>query len=445
MSVATHPEVPKEAGRGGIRCGVRTLCVLSVLALTVGLAACASHDTAKPAAAAKVELSITWWGGPERAERTNKALDLYTQKHPNVTFKKQSLIWKDYYPKLEAMLAGGEGVDVFQVDDTVLAEYVSRGIALNLGGYVTSNKIDERRFPDSLAKCGDVDGKPYAVPSAENTPALVYDRTVIRQYGMAEPQIGWSYSQLISWAAEITAKSGGTAAGTMDAGASHQALWNWLRAQGKEMYNGRKLAFSADDLQRWLEMWVEARRLKATPSAEAIHVGDSGDVTKQPILSKQAVTAYAWSNQLAELQKGTDHELGITAYPGDPKGQWARASMFWSIYKNSRHSDVATEVINFLSNSPEAGQALGTERGLPANLDVRVEVASSLSAVMQATVRFENDMVARFGLAPAPPPKGHSEVRALLVQIAEDVMYGRTTPQQAAARFVVQAQQALNG
>jgi pectin-derived oligosaccharide transport system substrate-binding protein len=445
MKVTVHKEMPAATERGPLRMDRRTLSILSILSLSTGLGACAKGGDARPGATEKVELSIAWWGGPERADRTNKALDLYTQRHPNVTFRKQFPIWKDYYPKLEAMIAGGEDLDLFQDDDNVLSEYTSRDIVLDLSAYVASRTVDETRFPESLAKCADVNGKPYAVPSAENTPALVYDRTLVKQYGMPEPQIGWSYEQLITWAAEITAKSGGTVAGTMDASGAHQAFWNWLRAQGKEMYQGKNIGFAAADLQRWFELWANARRLKTTPAPEVVHVANSGDVTKQPLLSKQAVTAFAWSNQLAELQKGTDHELGITAYPGDPKGQWARASMFWSVYKGSKHPEVTADVINFLVNDPEAGKILGTERGLPSNLDVRGQITASLPAVMQATVTFENDMVARFGPAPAPPPKGHSEFKALLTQAAEDVMYGRVTPQQGAVQFVTQAPQALSG
>lgn len=445
MRVAVPEEMSAAATRSRACWRRRSLTMLSILTIPTGLIACGHDDNASTAKAEKVELSIAWWGGPERAERTNKALDLYTQKHPNVTFKKQSPIWKDYYSKLESMIAGGEGLDVFQVDDNVLTEYATRDVVLDLSKYTESKAIDETHFPESLTKCGDVNGKPYAVPSAENTPAMMYDRTVVRQYGMAEPQIGWSYEQLITWAAEITTKSGGKVAGTMDASAAHQAFWMWLRAQGKEIYNGKQLGFGAEDLQRWFELWANARLLKTTPPTEVVHVADSGDVTKQPILSKQAVTAFAWSNQLAELQKGTDHELGITAYPGDPKGQWARASMFWSIYKGSKHQDVTADVINFLVNDPEAGMALGTERGLPSNLDVRTQITTSLPAVMQATVKYENDMVSKFGPAPAPPPKGHSEFKTLLTQTAEDVMYGRATPQQAAIQFVTQAPQALSG
>ncbi|MBN1173466.1 MAG: extracellular solute-binding protein, partial [Micromonosporaceae bacterium] len=246
----------------------RPLAMLSALALSAGLAACGEDEQDEPAAE-KIELSIVWWGGAERAELTNKVLDLYTQKHPNVTFKRQSLEWKEYYTKLDAMTAGGSGVDLFQIEDSGLSERASRGVTMDLSDHVSSKKIDLSRMPESLAKYGELGGKPYGIPNAENTPAMIYDKTVIQQYGVAEPQISWSYDQLIAWGREIATKSGGTVTGTMDPSADYKALWLWLRAQGKELYNGNQLGCGTEDLVRWFELWAGARQAGATASVEA--------------------------------------------------------------------------------------------------------------------------------------------------------------------------------
>ena len=40
---------------------------------------------------------------------------------------------------------------------------------------------------------------------------------------------------------------------------------------------------------------------------------------------------------------------------------------------------MAVDVINFLVNDPEAGKILGTDRGLPSNLDVRKAVADTVT------------------------------------------------------------------
>jgi multiple sugar transport system substrate-binding protein len=231
----------------------------------------------------------------------------------------------------------------------------------------------------------------------------------------------------------------------MDASGAQRAFWAWLRAAGKEFYNGGRLGFESADLQRWFEMWADARKRGALASADLVHLADSESIDKQLVVTKQAAVSFIWSNQMPEAQKLTDHELGITSYPGDPKGQWARVSMEWAIASGSQHPDQVADVINFLVNDPEAGRILGTERGLPANLRIREQIAPTLTPAMKLSMEFEQTMLPRFGPTPAAPPRGQSTLSKLLMAAAESVIYGQRTPQQAAEEFTAQAEQALAG
>ena len=126
---------------------------------------------------------------------------------------------------------------------------------------------------------------------------------------------------------------------------------------------------------------VEGRPRRARPPrpADIIHEGNASDVTKQLVVTGKAGTSWVWVNQMPELKKNTKDELGVVAYPGDPSAQWARASMYLSVFSGStKHRTSAVDVINFLVNDPEAGKILGTDRGLPSNLDVRKAVADSV-------------------------------------------------------------------
>jgi multiple sugar transport system substrate-binding protein len=290
-----------------------------------------------------------------------------------------------------------------------------------------------------------VKGKVGGITLAENTPALYYDKDVFTQYGVAEPQVGYSWDDMVNLGTELFTKSGGKVQGVMDPSADYKALQVWLRQRGKDLYNeDGKFAFSKDDLTQWFQFWADAAAKKATPTADLIHVANGGDVTKQLVVTKQAGTSLLWSNQLAALQKATDHKLGIVTYPGDPKGQWPHVSMYWSAYSGTKHPATVADVINFFVNDQEAGKILGAERGLAPNLDVRQQTASTLSALDQASVAFENSLVDKFGPKPAVPPKGHTQVRTLLVQAAESVQFKKATPAAAADSFYSQATAAIS-
>ncbi|MEJ3743065.1 extracellular solute-binding protein [Actinomycetes bacterium KLBMP 9797] len=424
--------------------GIRALGALVVTAALLAATACTDDSGEAASQDEQVQINVYWWGGETRAELTEKALKLYTERNPTVTFK---LNWRGnqgYYDNLATQAAGPDAPDLFQIDDNYLTEYAERNVTLDLNPYIASGQLDISKLPPSLAQYGQVGGRTAGVAAAENTPAMVYNRTLIKRLNVSEPTIGMSYEQLFTWATQITNLTNSEVAGTMDPSADYKALWLWLRAQGKELYNGRQLGFTAADLTKWYQMWKTARDNGIAPSIETIQEANSGDVSKQAVATGRAATSFMWSNQLPELQRNTKDELALVSYPGDPKAQWARASLYWSAFRGTRHADTVVDVINFLVNDPDAGKILGTERGLSPNTDVRKAVAQSATdQISKATINFENTITPKFGAAPVPPPKGHPKVRSLLVTAAESVQAGEATPQDAAESLVREANAAL--
>ncbi|MGW0103574.1 ABC transporter substrate-binding protein, partial [Nocardia sp. NPDC003354] len=291
-----------------------------------------------------VELSVFWWGGDRRAAATEQALRLYSQQNPRVSFRVTWQGLSGYYDRLATQATGGNPPDLFQIDDNYLAEYAGRSTTLDLGSYQDSGKLDVSKFPKSLLEYGVVDGKLAGVAAGENTQGLVYNKTLLQKNGLPEPTTGMSWEEHIAWAEQVAKKT--KVPGTQDPSADYKALWVWLRQQGKDLYNGKELGFTAEDVTKWFELWKGARDRGATPKPDVIHEGNSSDITKQLVVTGKSATSWVWVNQMPDLKKNTKDELGVVAYPGDPSGQWARASMYWSVFKGSKHKDVAVDVIN---------------------------------------------------------------------------------------------------
>jgi multiple sugar transport system substrate-binding protein len=415
--------------------------------LLVPLAACGDDgDGSTPAADSTkpVELSVFWWGGDARAKLTEDALKLYTAKHPNVTFKTTWQANQGYFEKLATLTAGNAAPDLFQIDDNYLTEYASRNVTLDLTSYQKSNKLDTSKFPESLWKYGVVDGKLAGVAFGENTQGLVYNKTKLTAANQPLPTTGMTWEAYIAWA-----QAAGTATkvpGTQDPSADYKAFWVWLRQQGKDLYKGKELGFTAQDVTAWFDLWKDARgKAGATPPADVIREGNATDVTKQLVVTGKALASWVWVNQLPELQKNTKDELGVMAYPGDPKAQWARASMYFSVYRGSDKKDVAVDVINFLANDPEAGKILGTDRGLPSNLDVRKAVEASVTdKAMKTSIDVENTLGKSFGPSPQVPLKGHSTLRSELIKAAESVQSNKASSAQAAETFIAAVKTAIS-
>lgn len=438
-----HPAPPPTAGRHRTprRRLLRGLVALA-LAVPLTLTAAACGDDAGDDANGRVKLSIFWWGGEARAKLTEQALALYTKRHPNVTFEKTWQANQGYFDKLATLTAGGDPPDLFQIDDNFLAEYAARDTTLDLASYRDSGKLDVSTFPKSLLEYGVVDGKLVGVAAGENTQGLVYNKTLLAKHGLPEPTTGMTWEEHIAWAAEVTKKTG--IPGTQDPSADYKALWVWLRQRGKDLYRGKELGFTTEDVTAWFELWKRARDAGATPTPDVIHEGNSSDITKQLVVTGKAATSWVWVNQMPDLKKNTRDELGVVAYPGDPSAQWARAAMYWSVFRGSEHKDVAVDVINFLVNDPEAVALLGTDRGLPSNMELRATVSETTTdPAMKQSIQVESDLAQKFGPAPQVPIKGHSKIKSELIKAAENAQYGRATPAEAAAQFVAASEAAI--
>ncbi|MEO3774631.1 extracellular solute-binding protein [Micromonospora sp. B9E7] len=448
MHPATPPTTDAPVGRAHRTALPRRRLLRGLLAVTVaaplmfGAAACGGDDEPSADPNAPVKLSVFWWGGDARAKLTEDALALYTAKHPNVTFEKTWQANQGYFDKLATLTAGGNPPDLFQIDDNYLAEYAARNTTLDLTSYQKSGKLDTSKFPESLWQYGVVDGKLAGLAAGENTQGLVYNKTLLTKNNLPEPTTGMTWEQHIAWAEEVSKKTG--VPGTQDPSADYKAFWVWLRQQGKDLYKGSELGFTAEDVTRWFDLWKGARDRRATPTADVIHEGNSSDVTKQLVVTGKSATSWVWANQMPDLKKNTKDELGVIAYPGDPSAQWARASMYWSVFKGSKNKDVAVDVINFLNNDQEAVKLLGTDRGLPSNLDLRRVVSDDTTdPAMRQSIAVEAELTQKFGKSPQVPIKGHSKVKSELIKAAENAQYGRATPAEAAGQFVEACKSAI--
>jgi multiple sugar transport system substrate-binding protein len=385
-----------------------------------------------------VQLEVTWWGGPARAEITQKVLDLYTQKHPNVTFTTQWQGYSGYYDKVNTTAAGRNAADIIQIDNRVLREYANKGLLAELDPWV-GNTLQVDGIDEKLLSTGKVDDKLYAIPLAANTGAFVVDKTVVEPLGLLPPETGWaSWEEFGTWAAQVNQATGGAPWAFRDESANISVFEFWLRQQGKELYDGQKPGFTVEDVTAWFEMWAGFRASGAASPQEVAQPANSGDISKNTVLTKQTAGTFSYDNQFTELKKGTDHELLLVPIPGPQTGAYARPSQFFTAYTGGDNIATAVDVINFFVSDPEAGAILGTERGLPPNKQVRDAISPAFDDQLKYVVNFDERVTAQAGPTPPVPAQGDAQVQRLLQASGENVGFGRQSPADGAAEFVAQ-------
>jgi multiple sugar transport system substrate-binding protein len=420
--------------------GVAALAVVVPLLLT-GVAACGSGS----GSGGDVTINFVWWGSDGRASLTKKAVELFQQKNPKIKVQTSFSAYQAYWEKLATQTAGGKPPDVLNVDSRYLAEYGGRNVLadLNSGAGKTISLADVN---PELAATGVYQGKRYAVPWAQNTPAMIYDPAAFKAAG-ADPAKGLTWDQFADATQKVSAASGFSARGATDFGILDTTLEIWLRQQGKQFYTAEgKLGFTADDLRRYWQLTSKFRDDKGVSPAD-VTASYNTSPEQSPLGKKLTSSEFAYDNLLPAYQKANGKPLNVAPYPSGPNGetgQYRRPAMFLSVSARSQQQEAAAKLVDFLINDPEVGKIVGTDRGLAPNLKVRAQLAASATGNDKTLYDYEAALEPKLGAAPPVPPKGAGAIQKLLQRTYEEVAFGRMSIDDAVNRFMSEAQKGLS-
>src|SRR5581483_8805451 len=123
--------------------------------------------TAAPAAAAassadQIEMRFAWWGSQDRHDRTIKAIQLFQQKHPNITFSWEFAGFQDYFTKMTTEASGGGLPDLMQQDYAFVSQWVSNNLLMPLDDFISDNTINLSTVAKNTIDGGRINGKMYA-------------------------------------------------------------------------------------------------------------------------------------------------------------------------------------------------------------------------------------------------------------------------------------------
>ncbi|WP_328647858.1 extracellular solute-binding protein [Amycolatopsis sp. NBC_00348] len=414
--------------------------VAAIALLLTGSAACGSDS----GGGGDVSITFAWWGSDGRANLTKQAVELFQKKNPTIKVQTSFAAYAAYWEKLATQTAGGKPPDVLNVDTRYLAEYGGRSVLadLNQGAGKAVSLADVN---PELAATGVYQGKRYAVPWAQNTPAMLYDPAAFTAAG-ADPAKGLTWDQYAEATAKVGAASGFAARGVTDFGILDTPLEIWLRQQGKQFYTpDGKLGFTAGDLRGY---WQLASRFRDTKAASPADVTASYNTSPEqsPLGKKLTSSEFAYDNLLPAYRKANGKNLNVAPYPtganGD-LGQYRRPSMFLSVSARSQQQEAAAKLVDFFVNDADAAKILGTDRGLAPNLKIRAQLAAGATGDDKTLYAYEAALEPKLGAAPPVPPKGAGAIQKLLQRTYEEIAFGRLGVDDAVTRFMSEADKTL--
>lgn len=413
---------------------------LAAAALAIGLAGCSSEPAAEEG---PVEIRFTWWGGDARHELTNKALDAFEAANDDITVVRDFGGFDGYLDKITTQYAGGNSPDVIQLYNEVLVEFADRGQLWDLNQAVEDGALSLEGWPQDVVDMTTVGGELAALTFGSTTHAFIYDQTKAAEFGVETPADGYSWDDLATYAAAITKASGGKVWGTTDLSHSYQIFEVWAKQNGEEFLTADGIGFSQATLESFWQYWADMRESGAVPSPDVSteYIGTPYDAVVQGVVT----STFLFTNQFQSVADSTPSELSIARMPGESPtpGQYLRSAMNLTVSKQSKHPEAAARLVDFLLNSDEANEILGTDRGFPSNADVFEVATTGLEGPSAASAEIFESVRSNGSPAPVPAPVGSAAVNTLFSEYAQQVQFGQLSVSDAATQFLAAAESEL--
>lgn len=412
--------------------------VAVVSAATLGLAACAS-DTGGGAAEfdpeAEVTLTFAFWGNDDRATRYNDLIAAFNEEYPNITVNTTFTDFPSYWEKRQTEVAGGGLPDVFQFSDSYLRQYAEPGHVLDLG--TVSDYIDFSTFDDALLGTGRLDDVQYSLPTGYSMWANFVNDDILAEYDLAAPEGGSTFDAFDTWMAEVTDTTGGAVYGGTDYTQRIQVFELVLRANGGNLYTeAGELGFTEDELR---DFWASGDDIRDGVTVPQVQLEEISPVSG--FGAGLTASEMSWSNFLGGYLADSGAEsISIVAPPTAVEGSkdlYQQGGLQIAIAANTDEPEASAIFLDYIVNSPEAGEIFGTTLGFPASAS-KLE-GTTLEGVDKQVADYIASVADRVGEAPPVPVIGYGSLEQTFWDLGKELGLGTVTVDEAVDRFFTEA------
>jgi len=168
-------------------------------------------------------------------------------------------------------------------------------------------------------------------------------------------------------------------------------------------------------------------------------------VEDNPFSKGTAVIGSGWSNQFVAFSTAAKRPIVMAMPPkgGDKPGLYVKPSMFFSLSAKSALKDEGVKFINYFTNDVDANKVLLAERGVPLSSKVRDGIKDAVPEATRMTFDYLSQVEKVAGPIDPPEPSGSAEVLKAIKASYDEVVFGKTTPKDAAAKFMKTANEVL--
>ncbi len=393
----------------------------------------------------KITLRVAWWGNQVRNERTQKVMDMYSQKNPNIAFEAEMVAWDGYWDKLATQSAANNLPDVIQQDYSYIGQYISKNLLEDMNPFVDSGIIDTKDISPDVIASGSMDGGFYAMSLGTNALTFLYDPEAFKSAGIPEPTHEWTWEEYEDIITQVYEKTGLQAEPVYFTG-----LANYLvvksRQEGFSFFSKDGTSLGFTDPNILIDIFETQLRLtKAGVYTKPDVLVSVKAVEDNPISKGTAFTTTCWSNQVVAFSSAANKPLTMIMPPrgGVRSALYLKPSQFFSITASSELKEESAKFINYFTNDVDANKVLLGERGVPVSAKVRDGIKDSLDENNQKIFEYISEVEDYLSPIDPPDPPGSAEINKALTTAYEKVIFEKATPEDAANSFMKEANEIL--
>lgn len=436
----------RNEGKSSMRHTRRTiLALVGISAVSAVAVSGCSVPTEGAPQSDQVTIRFSWWGGEERASTTQQVLDDFMAENPDIAVVAEPGSFESYWDRLSTDAAGDNVPDVITLASPYTLEYANRGVLLPLDD--VADQLPRDAFsPQSLAGAT-VDGQVFGMPTGGNAIGVVINPRIFDEAGVEIPDgDSWTWQDFVDTANAITAATPDGIYGMEDR--INDTLGVYVTQHGTPMYTAEGgLGPDASTLEDYWNTVLELRDGGGMPPADLTQELYTLGPAETLMGQGRAGMTFAFSNLLGTYAAASGDDLLLIRPPGESEfegpGAALQASQYYGISAKSENPEAAAQLIDYLVNSPEAGELILADRGLPFNSAVLESITPLLDPPAQEAAAYIKN-VTETGADPAPPtPPGGSAQKSLVERLDGEVLFDQLTPAQAADAFVEEMKAAL--
>ncbi|SFF31606.1 multiple sugar transport system substrate-binding protein [Paenibacillus algorifonticola] len=415
--------------------------VFVMLALAAALLGCTPQTSERPSGMGEepITLRLAWWGSEFRNNATIQVIHRYEEQNPHINIEFEYSAFNEYWRKLAPYAAGNALPDIIQMDISYLSQYGTLDLLEDLEPYIQSGVIDASSISENNLSGGKLGDKLYGMNLGVNALFAYYDPEVFQASGMEPPAAAWTWDDFDQMGEQLKGK--GFYLGTVLT--PEQFFAYYLRQNGSSLFakDGSRLGYEDDQL--FIDYFSRMQRLAKDKLifSPDIWTSDINESDRDPFYRGEALLGWGYSNQFISIVKSYGKQLAIVPLPGpdSKQGLFLKPGMFFSITKNSKNKEEAAKFISFFVNDLEANKLLKGERGVPISSKLKEQLKPFVEPELAQVFEYLDWVEKNSSPMDPPDPVGTAEVTTVLRELNDLLLFGKITPEEAAAEFRVKA------